>query len=57
MGAGGTGRGRTAAEMGAERADPIHSRLELCLKLWGLVGLLEHPICLGKRKEDGAELY
>lgn len=56
MGVGGTGRGRTAAKMGGERLDPIHSQLELCLKLWGPVGLPEHPTCLGKRKEDGAEL-
>lgn len=39
-----------------ERVDPVHSRLELCLKLWGLVGLPQHPICLGKQ-EDGVELY
>lgn len=42
MGVGGTGRGRTAAKMGGERLDPIHSQLELCLKLWGPVGLPEH---------------
>lgn len=36
-----------------KRVDPIHSQLELYLKLWGPVG----PICLGKQKKNEAELY
>lgn len=54
----GTGQGtsRTAAKRGQEtREDPIYSQIELCLKLWGLVRASQHPICLGKQEEDGAE--